>query len=72
MKEKTSSKSKVADIRKDYKQKFGFNMPERAGIKTKKGLDEGVIREISTSKNEPEWMLEYRLKLGCGSKPNRL
>lgn len=26
------------------------------------GLDEGVIRRISAMKNEPEWMLEWRLK----------
>ena len=25
------------------------------------GLNEGVIREISSKKNEPEWMLEWRL-----------
>jgi Fe-S cluster assembly protein SufB len=28
----------------------------------KKGLDEKTVREISAAKNEPEWMLEYRLK----------
>jgi len=27
-----------------------------------KGLDEGVIRLISSKKQEPEWLLEYRLK----------
>ena len=26
------------------------------------GLDEGVIRHISAMKNEPEWLLEWRLK----------
>lgn len=30
--------------------------------KTKSGLDEDVIREISKQKNEPEWMLDFRLK----------
>ena len=25
------------------------------------GLDEGVVRCISAKKNEPEWMLEWRL-----------
>ena len=33
-----------------------------AGIDSGKGLNEDVIRFISKSKNEPEWMLEYRLK----------
>jgi Fe-S cluster assembly protein SufB len=27
-----------------------------------KGLNESVIRFISAKKNEPEWMLDYRLK----------
>ena len=26
------------------------------------GLNEDIVRFISTKKNEPEWMLEYRLK----------
>ena len=26
------------------------------------GLDESIIRRISAMKNEPEWMLEWRLK----------
>ena len=26
------------------------------------GLDEGVIRQISARKREPEWVLDYRLK----------
>ncbi|WNJ19548.1 Fe-S cluster assembly protein SufB [Pontibacter sp. G13] len=30
--------------------------------KAPKGLDESIIRFISAKKNEPEWMLEYRLK----------
>ena len=33
-----------------------------AGVNSGKGLNEDVIRFISKSKNEPEWMLEYRLK----------
>ncbi len=27
-----------------------------------KGLDENTIRLISAKKNEPEWLLEFRLK----------
>ena len=33
-----------------------------AVFKTPKGLNEEIVREISKIKNEPEWMLEYRLK----------
>lgn len=44
----------------DYK--YGFHFPERAVVKTQKGLNEEVVRQISSSKGEPEWMLEFRLK----------
>ncbi len=49
------------DFRNDYKTQFGFNMPEDPSSKSKKGIDEGVVRAISAAKNEPDWMLEYRL-----------
>ena len=44
----------------DYK--YGFAYPEKSVFKTQKGLNEEVVRAISKHKNEPEWMLEYRLK----------
>ncbi len=44
----------------DYK--YGFSMPENYEFKADKGLSEEVIRSISAHKNEPEWMLEFRLK----------
>jgi Fe-S cluster assembly protein SufB len=42
--------------------KYGFNVPEKAVFKTRKGLDEDVIRAISAQKDEPSWMTEFRLK----------
>jgi Fe-S cluster assembly protein SufB len=42
--------------------KFGFSYPERSVVKTRKGLDEEVVREISAAKGEAPWMLEFRLK----------
>ncbi len=44
----------------DYK--YGFSMPENYEFKSKKGLNEEVIRSISAHKGEPDWMLEFRLK----------
>ena len=44
----------------DYK--YGFKDPEVHVFKSKKGLDEGVVRQISQMKEEPDWMLEFRLK----------
>lgn len=64
-KDKRSSKTKssrgVAEIKGDYKGKYGFSVPEKAVFKTKKGLDESVVRQISEMKNEPNWMREFRL-----------
>jgi Fe-S cluster assembly protein SufB len=42
--------------------KYGFSDPDISVFKTRKGLDEEVVRQISAMKEEPEWMLEFRLK----------
>lgn len=43
----------------DYK--YGFKNEDVSILKTDKGLNEAIVREISKLKNEPEWMLEFRL-----------
>ena len=50
------------NVNADYKSKYGFNVEENYVFKAQKGLNEDVIREISKQKEEPEWMLENRLK----------
>src|SRR5271156_5252131 len=42
--------------------KFGWADTDVAGASARRGLSEEVIRDISARKNEPEWMLENRLK----------
>jgi len=43
--------------------KYGFHDPEEYFFRTpRKGIDEEIVAMISMHKNEPEWMLEYRLK----------
>lgn len=42
--------------------KYGFKTDTKSVYTSPKGLSEEVVREISKQKNEPEWMLEYRLK----------
>ena len=47
------------DLNKTYKEGFStdvdsFSLPP--------GLDEGVVKSISSMKNEPEWLLDFRLK----------
>lgn len=42
----------IYDIKDEVKYSF----------KVKNGLDESIVRQISSQKNEPEWMLNHRLK----------
>lgn len=46
----------------DENYKYDFKTDAKVVFTTGKGLNEKVVREISAAKNEPEWMLEYRLK----------
>lgn len=46
--------------REEYK--YGFHDDVESVYKTEKGLTEEIVREISAKKNEPQWMLDYRLK----------
>ena len=41
---------------------YGWADADTAGASARRGLDEDVVRDISAKKNEPEWMLEQRLK----------
>ncbi|MDQ3454113.1 MAG: Fe-S cluster assembly protein SufB [Actinomycetota bacterium] len=41
---------------------FGWADSDAAGALAKRGLSEDVVRNISALKNEPEWMLQRRLK----------
>lgn len=45
----------------DNEYKFGFVTDIEADT-APKGLNEDIVRFISKKKNEPEWLLEYRLK----------
>ena len=42
------------------KYKYGF-VTDIVSDKPKKGLNEEIIKFISAKKNEPEWMLDWRL-----------
>ncbi len=53
---------KNIQINSDYKTKYGFNVPEHHVFKAQKGINEDVVRQISAMKNEPKWMLDFRLK----------
>ena len=55
-----SNKDDVLQSQDQYK--YGFSDEDVSIYKTEKGLSEEIIRQISEAKNEPEWMLEFRLK----------
>ena len=42
--------------------RFGWHDSDAAGASARRGLNEAVVRDISAKKNEPQWMLERRLK----------
>lgn len=46
----------------DFEYRYGFSMPQNYSFKSKKGLDEGVVKNISAMKAEPKWMTDFRLK----------
>src|SRR6266487_3054306 len=41
---------------------YGWADSDVAGAAARRGLNEEVVRDISAKKNEPEWMLDLRLK----------
>ena len=41
---------------------YGWSDSDVAGASAQRGLSEAVVRDISGKKNEPEWMLESRLR----------
>ncbi|TAN31899.1 Fe-S cluster assembly protein SufB [bacterium] len=50
------------DVGTDYKEKYGFFVPEDYVFKAKRGLNPEIVNEISWMKKEPEWMLKFRLR----------
>ena len=54
-----AAKEKVADI---DRRLYDFVMPEDGYERFADGLNEDVVRAISAKKDEPDWMLDLRLK----------
>src|SRR5438552_12495017 len=51
----------ATNLKFDY-SKYGFHDEEQYVFKSGKGLNEGVVRELSGMKGEPDWMLKRRLQ----------
>jgi Fe-S cluster assembly protein SufB len=62
-KELTDEEKALKGIGSDYAERFGFHDPETDyAYKAPKGLSREVVESISSYKDEPEWMREFRLK----------
>lgn len=56
----TQQQQKITEELTDYR--YGFKTEEKYQFKSEKGLTEDIVRMISAKKNEPQWMLDFRLK----------
>ena len=46
----------------NYEEKYGFHDPEQYVFRSRRGLARDVVEEISRLKDEPDWMLRFRLR----------
>lgn len=51
---------KMPEIDEEYK--YGFAEKDVSIFRSKRGLTKEIVEEISKMKNEPQWMLDFRLK----------
>jgi Fe-S cluster assembly protein SufB len=52
----------LANLKANYKSKYGFRTDSRSSLTFGKGLSEELVRGLSEHKEEPPWMLDYRLQ----------
>ncbi len=58
----TAAEEQSATIDALSRYEYGWHDESDAGATARRGLSEEVVRDISAKKNEPEWMLDLRLK----------
>jgi Fe-S cluster assembly protein SufB len=56
----TATPDQLKGIKDGYE--YGFHDPENYAFKSDKGLDRKIVEEISSYKDEPQWMRDFRLK----------
>ncbi len=57
-----TDKGNGLNIGQNYEKEYGFHDPEKYVFKAKRGLTKAVVEEISGMKEEPAWMLQFRLR----------
>lgn len=58
----TTADEQAATIAELGNYEYGWHDSDTAGATARRGLNEEVVRDISSKKNEPQWMLDLRLK----------
>jgi Fe-S cluster assembly protein SufB len=58
----TPAQDTAAAIDELGRYEYGWHDADDAGATARRGLNEEVVRDISGKKNEPQWMLDLRLK----------
>jgi Fe-S cluster assembly protein SufB len=58
----STAQDQAATIDELGRYEYGWRDADDAGSNARRGLNEEVVRDISAKKNEPEWMLQLRLK----------
>jgi Fe-S cluster assembly protein SufB len=56
-----SDEKSLLDLRSGYGEQFGFSVDTKKFNDTGKGLSREVVEQISKIKDEPKWMLDFRL-----------
>ena len=54
------NRTALKKIKNNYQ--FGFHVPEDYVFKSRRGLNEKIVEEISFIKDEPKWMRDFRLR----------
>jgi Fe-S cluster assembly protein SufB len=57
-----SKRDHLGRINADYEDLYGFKTSASYMEEARKGLNEDIVRDISRMKDEPRWMLDFRLK----------
>ena len=55
-----SGNDRIADLNRDYAERYGFHDAEDYLVKAPRGISHEVVEMISRTKGEPEWMRETR------------
>src|SRR3954470_20950839 len=58
----TADESALRALGSDYVAGYGFHDVENYLYKAPKGINREIVETISQMKDEPQWMLEFRLK----------